>query len=230
MFRSVASRIRMVVPDYAKSAATLLSLVADEIYMAPGAELGPLDAQTSYEQEGIFVSALDRTRGIDDLVSTAMEIAIEGGAAALQATNLSRSESLTAMLDFAAKFLAPVVAKLDPTMLHWSNTLLRVAVEYGRRLMLTRKDCPRELAATVPRQLMEDYPTHGFVIGMDQAKELGLPVKPMSDYEYAQHAEGLYQATYSKGVNFIRVIPTPTPSDGTVVDRPGDEEGDESHE
>ncbi|MCV7368138.1 SDH family Clp fold serine proteinase [Mycolicibacterium duvalii] len=223
MLRSVASHIRIVVPDYAKSAATLLSLVGDEIYMAPGAELGPLDAQIGYEQEGITISALDRTRSIDDLVTTAMDIAIGGGATVLQATQLSRSESLTAMLDFAAKFLQPVVAKLDPTMLHWSNTLLRVAVEYGRRLMLTRNDCPPELARTVPRQLMEDYPTHGYVISIDQAKELGLPVKPLAEYEFAEHAEKLYVSTYSKGLNLTDVIQLP-PDSGSSVNATGEDE------
>lgn len=89
IFRSVASFIRVVVPDYAKSAATLLSLVADEIYMAPAAELGPLDAQVTYEQEGITISALDRARSIDDLTETAMDIALKGGGMVLQYTRLS---------------------------------------------------------------------------------------------------------------------------------------------
>ncbi|PBA33450.1 hypothetical protein CKJ65_01995 [Mycobacterium intracellulare] len=223
MLRHVAGRIRVVVPDYAKSAATLLSLVADEIFMAPGAELGPLDAQIGYEQEGITISALDRTRSIDDLVRTAMQIAIGGGAQVLQATQLSRSESLGAMLDFAAKFLQPVVAKLDPTMLHWSNTLLRVAVEYGRRLMLTREGCTSDIASSVPRQLMEDYPTHGFVISIDQAMELGLPVRPLSEYEYADEVEDLYSATLQRQVNLIRVIPTPKAAGSSVSSESGDE-------
>lgn len=41
MLRAAASKIRIIVPDYAKSAATLLALAGDEIYMAPGAELCP---------------------------------------------------------------------------------------------------------------------------------------------------------------------------------------------
>lgn len=198
MLRSVASTIRVVVPDYAKSAATLLSLVADEIYMAPVAELGPLAAQIGYEQEGMTISALDRACSLDDLTSSSMNIVLDGGAAVLQSTRLSRSETITAMLDFAAKFLEPVVAKLDPTMLHWSGTLLRVAAEYGRRLMLTRQDFPPELASSIPNQLVEDYPTHGFVISIAQAKELGLPVMPLAEYEFADYVGELYRATQDR--------------------------------
>src|SRR5215470_9001210 len=45
MLRHYSSLIRVVIPDYAKSAATLLALAGNEIYMAPGAEMGPLDMQ-----------------------------------------------------------------------------------------------------------------------------------------------------------------------------------------
>ena len=52
LLRSRAAKLRVVVSDYAKSAATLLVLAADEIYMAGAAELGPLDAQIGYEKAG----------------------------------------------------------------------------------------------------------------------------------------------------------------------------------
>jgi len=43
--RHRCKKLRIVIPDFAKSAATLLAIGGDEIYMAPAAELGPLDAQ-----------------------------------------------------------------------------------------------------------------------------------------------------------------------------------------
>src|SRR5262245_22270124 len=44
---------RAVIPDYAKSAATLLAIGAEEIHMAPSAEIGPLDAQIDHpDREG----------------------------------------------------------------------------------------------------------------------------------------------------------------------------------
>ncbi|OBJ85540.1 hypothetical protein A9W97_19375 [Mycobacterium gordonae] len=211
MLRSVASTIRVVVPDYAKSAATLLSLVADEIFMAPAAELGPLDAQIDYEQEGMTVSALDRARSLDDLMDTALDFAFKGTRMGMTYARLSRADSLTAMLDFSANFMAPVVAKLDPTILHWSNTLLSVTVEYGERLMMTRAKCRPHEAATIPKRLLEEYPTHGFVISIDEAERMGLPVRPIADYDDVERVTALHRRTEDKGVNIIRVIP-PQPS------------------
>jgi len=43
--QSRCSRLTMVVPDMAKSAATLMCLGADEIVMGPGGDLGPVDPQ-----------------------------------------------------------------------------------------------------------------------------------------------------------------------------------------
>lgn len=58
-------KLRAVVPDYAKSAATLFLLGVDEFFMAPSAELGPLDAQIEYpDREGVTVSALDVSKAL----------------------------------------------------------------------------------------------------------------------------------------------------------------------
>jgi hypothetical protein len=43
--RSRFSHIRVIVPSYAKSAATMMSMAADEIIMLDDAELGPIDPQ-----------------------------------------------------------------------------------------------------------------------------------------------------------------------------------------
>src|SRR5438128_2243993 len=60
--RSRCKRLRAVIPDYAKSAATLLALGVDTIFMSAAAELGPLDVQIEHpdpDREGTIVSALD---------------------------------------------------------------------------------------------------------------------------------------------------------------------------
>lgn len=50
LLRARSRRLVAIVPDYAKSAATLLALAADELFMDDGAELGPLDAQISHQK------------------------------------------------------------------------------------------------------------------------------------------------------------------------------------
>jgi hypothetical protein len=45
MCREIAGEFRVIVPEYAKSAATLIALASDEVVMGLASELGPIDAQ-----------------------------------------------------------------------------------------------------------------------------------------------------------------------------------------
>jgi hypothetical protein len=84
--------------------------------------------------------------------------------------------------------------------------MLKEAAEYGRRLMLTRKDCPRELATSLPGRLTKDYPTHGYAISFDEAAELGLPVKPIAEYEFCEHVIACYEENQASRTNVIEVL------------------------
>ena len=207
LFRAKAHKLRVVVPDYAKSAATLLALAADEIFMAPAAELGPLDAQIGYEKEGMTISALDVARSLEDLAEKGISMVLSGGAAVLDTTKLPRAESLNAMVDFATKFMAPVIDKLDPTMIHWSTSLLNVSAQYSRRLLQMREiKYPVTSAAltSLPEVLAGRYPAHGFVISRNEARSLGLPVVDLEEYEYCESVVKLFRMLEEQRANVVR--------------------------
>jgi Serine dehydrogenase proteinase len=205
MLRDAASHVRVVVPDYAKSAATLLALAGDELYMAPGAELGPLDAQLP--EEGSLmgqISALNIARAADDVARNAVDIALQGGAEVINMTRLSRADTMDVMFRFSASFSEPLMRQLDPRVVHDAKQLLKVTVEYAKRL-LTMTQC-RD-AERIARQMVEDYPTHGFVIDQAEASRIGLPVQPFRDYEFVAAATGLHRATEDAGgmIEFGRI-------------------------
>jgi len=207
LLRSIASRVRVVIPDYAKSAATLLSLVADEIYMGPAAELGPLDVQLDYEKyPGTRVSALDRIGNLNEITEAARDIVLGLGGEVRSTTKLGSSETVSAMAGLASSLLQPLVTQVDPTILHQSNRMLQEAAEYGTRLMLTREDCPRELAVSLPQRLTKGYPTHGYAISLDEAVELGLPVKPLDQYEFCEQVIACYDENQASRTNVIDVL------------------------
>jgi hypothetical protein len=207
LLRSIASRIRVVIPDYAKSAATLLSLVADEIYMGPAAELGPLDVQLDYEKNpGITVSALDRIGNLNEITEAARDIVLGLGGEVRYKTRLGRGETVSVMAGLASSLLSPLVAQVDPTILHQSTRMLKEAAEYGKRLMLTREDCPRELAMSLPERLTKDYPTHGYAISLEEAAELGLPVKPIAEYEFCEQVIACYEDNQASRTNVAEVL------------------------
>ncbi len=203
LLRAHSCRLRVVVPDFAKSAATLLALAADEIYMAPAAELGPLDAQIPNEGELIATfSALDVARSLDDLANSALDLALVGGAGVLRSTRLSRAETLSTMLTFAARFMEPITRQLDPRMIHWSNTLLNVSVEYAIRLLKMRNS-QGSTASRIAKELVQKYPTHGFVISRSEAQALGLPVFDIDRYDMAKEARGLHRSFENGGADDI---------------------------
>ena len=207
LLRSIACRVRVVIPDYAKSAATLLSLVADEIYMGPAAELGPLDVQLDYEKNpGMRVSALDRIGNLNEITEAARDIVLGLGGEVRYKTRLGRSETVSVMADLAASLLEPLVSQVDPTILHQSNRMLKEAADYGKRLMRTREGCPRELAMSLPERLTKDYPTHGYAISLDEAAELGLPVKPIAEYEFCEQVIACYDENRASRTDVIEVL------------------------
>ena len=218
LLRSIACRIRVVIPDYAKSAATLLSLVADEIYMGPAAELGPLDVQLDYEKNpGMRVSALDRIGNLNQITEAAREIVLGLGGEVRYKTRLSRGETVSVMADLASSLLKPLVSQVDPTILHQSNRMLKEAADYGKRLMLTREGCPRELAISLPKRLTKDYPTHGYAISLDEAAELRLPVKPLAEYEFCEQVIACYEENRASRTDVIEVLNVIEISDPAVA-------------
>jgi len=192
ILRQVASKVRIVIPDYAKSAATLLAIAGDEIYMAPGAELGPLDAQIPEEGSLIGrISALNIARAADDVADTALTMAITGGASVIRATGQGRAETIEAMLRFSAEFSEPLMRQLDPRVVHDAKQLLNVTARYAERL-LSETNC--ENAETIAQKMVEDYPTHGYVIDIEEARRIGLPVIPIAEYEEADNVSFMHRA------------------------------------
>jgi hypothetical protein len=163
--RTKFESVTVVVPDFAKSAATLLALAGDNIVMGRCAELGPLDMQEAREGEVHLRSALDTANSIEALFQRAINNAIVGGSHILVHTRLSREKTLKSTLEFAASFFQPLVQQLDPLAIYAAGEGLRVTVEYGARLLESRipglsKDRAREQVGA----LVTGYPTHGFII------------------------------------------------------------------
>lgn len=193
MLRSAASHIRVVVPDVAKSAATLLALVGNEIFLAPGADLGPLDAQMPEEGSLVgYISALNIARAADEVARDAVDLAVVGGADVLRKTGLSRAKTIETMLQFSASFSEPLVRQLDPRVVHEAKQLLRVTKQYAERLL---SDTVGKRADRIATSLVEAFPTHGYVISIEDGKQLGLPVQPIAQYELLDEVRQVHRAT-----------------------------------
>jgi len=165
-FRRAYARVTVHVFGPCKSAGTLACLGANEIVMGPFGELGPLDIQLCKDD-----SLAARTSGLDifqalTIVSThAFEIfqqhflGIVGGSGGVITTRTAADIAT----NVASQLLTPITAQIDPLRLGEMQRALQVAMEYGRRLGVD-EDRVRRLAM--------DYPAHGFVIDVEEAREL----------------------------------------------------------
>lgn len=200
--RSRCSYLRVIIPDYAKSAATLIALGADELLMAAAAELGPLDAQLEHpDRENEIVSALDLANSLGFLGRSALDIAISGGPAIIRAVGLPRASVIGAVLDFASQLFAPAVGKLDPLLLHKATNELRVAERYAIAMLSSRRSSgtvpirPRPKPDTLVKKFIKDFPTHGYVISKDEAIKAGLEVGAAEQHPRWGQIFDLYKRT-----------------------------------
>lgn len=201
--------INFVVIDYAKSAATLLCLAGDRIYMAPAAELGPLDTQENREGEIRLRSVLDTADSLERLFELTVTNSLAMGGLVLNMTGLTREKTIEHLLHFAGEFARPLLEQIDPIAVNAANTSLEVAAEYGSRLLSYRNG--RDGLARARRQmeqLIRAYPTHGYVIDRDEARDvLDLPVEDVETYQYLGQLEELYSQIQKAGMNLVRLLP-----------------------
>lgn len=211
--RSRCAVLSGVVPDHAKSAATLLILGMDQIYMAASAELGPLDAQIEHPgRDNIRISALDVADSLAFMGQTAFELMFAGGALIVFQLGLPRIDVLNSSLQFASQLVAPAVAKLDPHLIHQAKNLLRVTEQYAVSLLTERRGQPQQgtnmnAMTEMVRKLVKEYPAHGYVISRDEARNLGLEIKAAEHHPRWREIKALRRVARKREISLIQIIP-----------------------
>jgi hypothetical protein len=187
VLRARVKHLRTVVPAWAKSAATFFCLGADEICMARGAELGPLDAQVPAPGEpGEWVSALDGFKALEFLRQYAFETLDLTVKMILRRTpNISVKEAVKQAVDFVSVIVTPLYQQVKPRELgEWSRRL-EVGEYYARRVM-ARYSYPNKTGDEIDEildKIVRGYPSHRFVIDLQEAQALGLNVHALNDEE-----------------------------------------------
>ena len=168
--RQHTEQFNVIVPYYAKSAATLLCLGADMLLMGPSSELGPIDPQISIRDEyghAMPVSALsikDALKVIEDLTADNPEKAL--------------------------KYM-PLIEKIDLRVLGQYDRAIQSSKQYASDLLQSsgllkdgeskedavfdsdKKVTKRE---NIAHQLTEGYYSHGYAIDADTAQKLGFNI------------------------------------------------------
>lgn len=177
-FRGHCKRLNVLIPMRAKSAATILCLNADSIFMGEFAELGPIDAQMRDEVEKgqEFFSPLDEFKAVEFLREYSSDI-LDYLSFVLEHRGMSVKQALHEAMHGTIGIMNPLYSHVDPSRLGSYRQVLAEGQEYAKRLLATRLD--NNEAAELARHLVWDYPAHDFVIDRDEAGNLGLPVQKL---------------------------------------------------
>ncbi len=173
---------KVVIPRRAKSAATLLSLGADEIIMGDCAELGPLDAQFIDREREEYSSALNEVQSLERLHAFSLEALDKTTIFLLQNSGKKLETVLPMAMHFVSELVRPLFEKVDAVRYTERSRVLKVAEEYATRLLRSKYsiDESRDIA----RKLVEKYPEHGFMIDRDEAMSLGLSTETFPADKY----------------------------------------------
>lgn len=167
-----------VVPRHAKSAATLLTLGADEIVFNRHAELGPLDVQIFDPDREEWLSGLDEVQTLERLHASAMATFDRMMLMLLDRTHKKAKSLMPLAIRFSTQLMEPMLQGIDVVRFTQMSRLLKVAEEYGRRLL---EQGYGEDGQNIANYLVEKYPEHGFPIYSDELRKIGLKVADVSD-------------------------------------------------
>ena len=173
--QSRCGSFQVVVPRWAKSAATLLALGAESIILGDEAELGPLDVQIwDYDNEEKRVSALDTVQAVEQLEDSAVRISMKMLGFLKEKTKKKYNNIMELSLKFGAELTKPLFEKIDSVAYTRHCRNLHEAQDYAERLLAHKFN--KDEAAALAKDLVTKYPTHGFVIDREEAKSLGVIV------------------------------------------------------
>lgn len=187
--RQYADEIEVLVPRNANSAATLFCLGADTIYMGKEGELGPLDPQLlDRTGSGRRVSALETFKGLEQLLEYSLEAFDSTVRFLLQrAPIIDINQSMDHAKPLFAAIVSPLYQNVDLHELGEARRYLAEIEEYAIRAMQRwgYKNKGEGDIRRMARRLVWGYPVHEFVIDLDEARDIGLNVKPTSSLSEA---------------------------------------------
>lgn len=158
-------QLRMIVPDFAKSAGTLMALGANSIVMSDSSELGPIDPQVSLKD--------GNGSDINHSVLTYLN-AYADALAALRDKPDDPANRIT-------------FEKFDPTLVRKFSSIKDRARLFAENLLKRRGANFSKIASDLMD--INTYPSHAQMIGWEAARKIGLNVKyvPPTDVQWRKY-------------------------------------------
>ena len=180
LLRFHAKKMFACVPVVATSAATLLCLASDTLFLGETAQLGPLDAQVQEERKAgkhKYTSALNPFKMLEQLQKYSSETFDFAFKMIERRTDLDHNDCCTHAIEFVKATLGQMYTHLDPEKFGEYSRALLVGSEYGDRLLKEVKQWEDAKRKKVLDKLVHGYPSHDFMITYHEIKEMGFEVE-----------------------------------------------------
>jgi len=162
--------VNIVIPFWAKSGATLLSLGASTIIMDEAGEFGPIDIQIPKQKEDSpdfdLESALNDETSLKLIEDRAFNLfhkmfAMYHRSKDITINKINLSQQL---MDFMCKFYEPLLKQINPYTLGEKKRKSDVSVSYAKRILIQYNKIDRVNRNELVDYLVTACPDHGYVI------------------------------------------------------------------
>jgi len=172
-FRNKYKTVNIIIPFWAKSAATLFAFGANRLVLHEFGELGPIDVQikkdVETDTEGEWSSALNVQASLLQIEARSREGMLEMFTKLRSDDNeeivkIGRKQLAEMLLNYSAKFYEPLLQKVDTLELGTMARRLNEGKMYANRILRQYTNTGKEKVDSLVNFLTYDCPNHGYVV------------------------------------------------------------------
>jgi hypothetical protein len=163
--------VNIIIPFWAKSAATLLSLGGNSIIMDEFGEFGPLDIQIGIEREDSpeieRESALNDEYSVRRIEARAQEVFYQmfTHLHSSDDVKINKNELSKQLFEYQARFYEPLLKQINPYNLGRKKRMLDIGEQYAKRILnIYNEEIDENRSNFLIDYLVNKCPDHGFVI------------------------------------------------------------------
>ena len=164
--------VTICVPGWCKNAGTLLAIAGSHLSIGDHGELGPIDVQRLKPDEvWQSSSGLTEESAISSLVRAAWKMfeSFLAEVKDMSGGQIGFKAAADAISPIVSGAFAPVFSQIDPLKIGENARAINIASDYGHRLNIKGRNLS---SAYSMEMLVSGYPDHGFVIDIEEAKQL----------------------------------------------------------
>jgi hypothetical protein len=218
-------QVSVYVPFIAKSAATLIALAADELILGDLGELGPLDAQNNEKQHADFpvtVSGLRPFKALEQLDLGVLNFYDAVVSRVVDKGGMRLFDACGKAAELSSDVYKAMYSQIDPQRLAECARELEVGSEYSERILRRyRPEVFERNGRKIIHRLVHAYPSHGFVLDVEELQELELPVR-LPGASDAAIVDEIASALMAAGepIEHIELVMPAAPHPGRGADEP----------